>query len=280
MPEIPDLEGIRAYLNGRIVGAEVTRAETFIPVVIRTGATDFVASMTGNRFGEVLRRGKFLLFGLADDSVLVVNPMLTGRFEYVEPKTKRRAKTCFSLTLSTGMDLRYADQRVMGKVYLLPAGDIMKVPMFAEMGPDALEVSEDEFRARIRKHSGAIKNVLTNHKFVAGIGNAYSDEILFAARIDPFRKRNTLDDEDVGRLYRGMREVFDWAIPILKEHFSDHLEYEEWREHLKVHRKGVEGRERALPRSRDEGRCPRCGNAISQISPNDRITSWCRTCQQ
>ena len=85
--------------------------------------------------------------------------------------------------------------------------------MFAEMGPDALAVTEDEFRARIRKHSGAIKNILTNHKFVAGIGNAYSDEILFEARIDPFRKRTTMSDDDIGRLYRAMRTVFDRSNP-------------------------------------------------------------------
>jgi formamidopyrimidine-DNA glycosylase len=276
MPEIPDLEAIRAYLNERIVGVEVTQAEVFIPVVVRTGSADFIASMTGNRMGAVVRHGKFLLFGLADEQVLVINPMLTGRFEYVEPKAKRRAKTCFSLALSTGQQLRYADERVMGKVYLVHADDIAKVPMFAEMGPDALSVSEEEFRQRIRKFTGMTKNVLTNHRFVAGIGNAYSDEILFAARIDPFRKRSTLSDDEIGHLYRGMREVFDWANPILRDHFRDGLKYEEWRDHLKVHRKGVEG----LKTNKDEGRCPRCGASLSQISPNDRVTSWCRNCQR
>jgi formamidopyrimidine-DNA glycosylase len=194
----------------------------------------------------------------------------------VEPKTKKRAKTCFALTLDNGMQLRYADERVMGKVYLVHTDDLATVPMFAEMGPDALRVSEEEFRHRLRKFTGMIKNVLTNHKFIAGIGNAYSDEILFAARIDPFRKRNTLSDDDIGRLYRGMREVFDWAIPILGEHMRNELQYEEWREHLKVHRKGIEG----IKRDRDEGRCPRCGHQLSQISPNERITTWCRNCQQ
>jgi formamidopyrimidine-DNA glycosylase len=146
--------------------------------------------------------------------------------------------------------------------------------MWAEMGPDALEVSEDEFRMRIRKHTGAIKNILTNHKFIAGIGNAYSDEILFEARIDPFRKRTTLSDDDIGRLYRGMRTVYDWANPLLKEHFRDELDYHEWREHMKVHRKGAKA-----GADKDEGRCPRCGHHISEISPNERVTSWCRTCQ-
>src|SRR3954465_14961691 len=83
MPEIPDLEAIRAFLNERIVGVEITKAETYIPYIFRTPAVDVAAGLTGNRFGEVLRHGKFLLFGLADEQVLAINPMLTGRFQYV-----------------------------------------------------------------------------------------------------------------------------------------------------------------------------------------------------
>lgn len=274
MPEIPDLEAIRAFLNERIVGVEITKAEALIPYVVRSGAADFEATLTGNRFGEVLRRGKFLLFGLADERVLVINPMLAGRFQYVQPSARKKARTCIVLTLANGWQLRYSDRRVMGKIYVVPAEEIMTVPMFADMGPDALEVSEEEFRQRIRKHSGAIKNILTNHKFIAGIGNAYSDEILWEARIDPFRKRTTLSDEEIGALYKGLHKVMDRSIPILKEHFRDELDYEEWREHLKVHRKGGDGTKK------DEGRCPRCGSYITEISPNQRVTSWCRTCQK
>jgi formamidopyrimidine-DNA glycosylase len=275
MPEIPDLEAIRAFYNARIIGVEVTNVETVIPYLVRTGAADFEAGMVGNRFGECMRRGKFLLFHMNDGQIMVINPMLTGRFQYVEPKAKKAAKMCLMLTLANGMQLRYSDRRVMGKIYLVPEDRLDTIPMWAEMGPDALEVSEDEFRARIRKHPGAIKNVLTNHKFVCGIGNAYSDEILFEARIDPFRKRTTLSDEDIGRLYQAMKTVYAWAIPILQEHFHDALDYEEWREHMKVHRKG-----RREGADKDQGRCPRCGNHISEISPNDRVTSWCRTCQR
>lgn len=273
MPEIPDLEAIRGYLNARILGLEITRAETVIPVVVRTGAREFEAELTGNRIVDIRRYGKFLLFALHDDRVMVVNPMLTGRFQHVEASAKRKGKLCFLLTFGDGTQLRYADQRLMGKVYVVPADDVPKVPMFAEMGPDALDVTEQEFRARIRRHPGAIKNVLTNHKFIAGVGNAYSDEILFRARIDPFRKRSAMSDDEIGDLYVALRETMDWAIPILREHFSDELDYEEWREHLKVHRKGSRT-------NKDEGRCPRCGTHISEVAPNDRVTSWCRTCQK
>ena len=101
MPEIPDLEAIRGFLNERIVGVEVTKAEALIPHVVRSGAADFEAALTGNRFGEVLRRGKFLLFGLADGRVMVVNPMLAGRFQYLQPgdaSARRRASSCSSRT--------------------------------------------------------------------------------------------------------------------------------------------------------------------------------------
>jgi len=275
VPEIPDLEAIRAFLNERITGVEITDVETLIPYIFRTPRADLEATLTGNRFGTILRRGKFLLFPLADESVLAINPMLTGRFQYLDPSAKRRAKTCLIITFEDGKQLRYSDARLMGKIYLASdAGKVSSIPMFLEMGPDALEVSEEEFRTRIRKHSGAIKNILTNHKFIAGIGNAYSDEILFEARVQPFRKRTTLSDDEVGALYAGLRKVMDRSIPILREKFRDGLDYEEWREHLKVHRKGGDRKDK------DEGRCPRCGNYLTEIAPNQRVTTYCRNCQQ
>lgn len=275
MPEVPDLEAIRAFFNDRIVGKEITQADALIPYVIRTGAADFTATLTNNRFGEVLRQGKFLLFPLADERVMVINAMLTGRFSYTDAKTKRPAKTIFVLTLEDGKQVRYSDQMLMGKIYIVPVENVGTLPVLGEQGPDVLAISEEEFRARIKKHSGQIKNVLTNHKFVAGIGNAYSDEILFEARIDPFRKRTTLSDDDIGRLYAAIHKVFGRSIPILRERFRNELDYEEWRDHLKVHRKGA-----APGAPRDEGRCPRCGLHISEIAPNQRITSWCRNCQK
>jgi len=274
MPEIPDLEAIRAFLNERIVGVEITAAQALIPYMLRTPGADVEATLTGNRMGPILRRGKFLLFPLADESIMVINAMLKGRFQYVQPSQKKAAKTCMIITFANGWQLRYVDQMLMGKIYVLPSEQLMSVPTFAEMGPDALEVPEDEFRQRIRKHNGAIKNILTNYKFVAGIGNAYADEILFEARINPFRKRTEMTDKDIGALYSGIHKTMERSLPILRRHFSDELDYTEWREHLKVHRKGSVDKA-----NKDEGRCPRCGNHITEIAPNQRVTSYCRTCQ-
>jgi formamidopyrimidine-DNA glycosylase len=214
------------------------------------------------------RTGKFLLFRFADGSVLAVNPMLTGRFQYIEPKERQKPKTCAVVEFDSGMQLRYVDAQLMGKLYLVPSDGLDVIPQFADMGPDVLDpaLTEDVFRRRLRRHPGQVKNILTNHTFVAGIGNAYADEILFIAGVHPYRKRTRLSDEEICRLYRAIGQVMDWAIPILAEKMQAGLVYDEWRGHLRVHNRGGEP-------------CPACGTRISQITAGQRITSFCRKCQ-
>ncbi len=268
MPEVPDLEAIRKFFNKTISGRTIERVETFIPVPIRVPREEFIRLLTGDTLGDVHRHGKFLIFTLASGRVLVVNPMLTGRFSVAEPKTKRHARTCFLLGLDDGNELRYADQRLMGRVYLVPAEQLPTVPQFAEMGPDVLSpaLTEEVFADRLRKYTGQIKSVLVNHKFIAGVGNAYSDEILWEARLHPYKKRSTMTDEDVSRLYHATRDVVEWAEPLVAEKMKESLDYSEWRDHLRVHRRGGQP-------------CPRCGATISEITAGQRITGFCRTCQ-
>ena len=268
MPEVPDLEAIRKFLNRTVAGKTIEKVDTPIPVVIRVPRDEFVRLMTGDSLGEVHRHGKFLLFTLASGRVMVVNAMLTGRFSLADPAQKRHARTCFVLGLSGGKELRYADQRLMGRVYVATPETLESLPQFAEMGPDVLSpaLTEEIFRERLRKYTGQIKSVLVNHKFVAGIGNAYADEILWEARLHPYRKRSQMSDEETGALYRATRDVLSWAEPIVWEKMGESLDYKEWRDHLRVHRRGGEP-------------CPRCGSTISEITAGQRITSFCRQCQ-
>ncbi len=268
MPEVPDLEAIRKFFNKNIVGTTVQEVELNIPIVVRIPREDFVCLLTENTFGEVQRHGKFLLFTLASGHILVVNPMLTGRFSYVEQPARKQARTCFVLKLANGHELRYADQRVMGRIYVVEAGQLSTVPQFAEIGPDILspELTESVFRERIRRYTGQIKSILVNHKFVGGIGNAYSDEILWEAGIHPYRKRTQLSDQEIGKLYLASGTVLRWAEEIVAAKMTENLDYAEWRDHLKVHR-------------RDGLDCQRCGAKISEITAGNRITSFCRHCQ-
>lgn len=267
MPEIPDLECYARYLGERLPGRAITQVDISIPYVIRYPKDDFIAALRGDRFASVHRHGKFLLFGFESGRVMVVQAMLTGRYQWAAIGGKKKGRTIIVLDLDDGNSLRYHDLRVMGRIYLSDPEHILEVPHMAKLGPDimARDFTEDEFIARTKRYRGQIKSILINEEFVAGIGNAYSDEILWWAQIHPYRKRTELTDDDLGRLYRSAREVFEWATPIVWDSVKDNLDTKP-RDFLNVHRKGGDP-------------CPRCGATISEITAGQRITSFCRTCQ-
>lgn len=269
MPEIPDLEGYAAYFNKRLPGLHVTEAEAPIAWIVRAGREEFLERMKGQAFKPVHRHAKLLMFPFESGDFLVVHAMLTGRYQYVEPKHRRRSKTSWILHLDNGMDLRYFDERLMGRAFLLLEEEFAEhVPRWTEMGPDVMspDLDEDGFLAIMMKGRGMIKNIITNERMVAGIGNAYADEILFAAGLHPYRKRSTMSDDDVDRLYDAIGRVMAWATPIVAEQMRDELDYSERRDFLKIHRRGGE-------------QCPVCGTRISEITAGQRITNFCRTCQ-
>ena len=193
--------------------------------------------------------------------------MLAGRFWLLEDGRERvRARTGLRLEFTDGSELRYVDREMLGKLYLVPPDALDSIPGWSEMGPDAddPELTLDAFRRRIRRHPGALKPLLRNPRFVAGIGNAYSDEILWEARLAPFRRRSTLRDEEVDRLYEAMRRVLDDATLRLRSLVPPQIETQH-REFLKVHLRGGEP-------------CPRCGHELRQIGGSE-ATTFCRTCQ-
>ena len=268
MPELPDLEAIEEFLLAELVGTEVTGVEVVQAIPIRMPDPQaFAEALTSNTLRSVDRRGKFLLLGFESGHTLAINSMLTGRLQYTSPKERRRAKTCFVLNLSNGQQLRYFDDKLMGKIYLVPDGRVELIPRWEEMGPEALspEVTLDVFKQRLRRHPGQVKNILVNDTFLAGIGNAYADEILFAAGIYPYRKRTSLSEAEVAALYEAMHRVLDDASAIVASRMGEdiHLKI---RDFLQVHGKGGQP-------------CPQCGNTISQITANQRLTNYCRHCQ-
>ena len=267
MPEIPDLEAIRHYLMLRLDGLTVTHAEAPIPWLMRTGA-EGLGTLEGHRFGEIHRLGKFLLFFVDDGRLLVINPMLTGRFHWVEAGTKKPGSLGAVVAFDDGHELRYSDVRRMGRWYLVTPDTLHTIPQWPTLGPDALAITEDEFLARLKPRRGMIKPTLTNQEFMAGVGNAYSDEILWAAQLHPHRKRSTMDEADQRRLYASMRAVIEESIAVVDAtvQVEGLGKKEEWREHLKVHR-------------RAGNPCPRCGAEIKGQVRSGSETNYCVACQ-
>ncbi len=290
MPELPDLTILAEAFGAALVGRTITGTSASDPLVLRATPTEF-ATLVGDRLLDVRRRGKFLVLATDRASVWAA-PMLTGRFGMVGPDAARPRGSVvlrFGPRVGPGqalaaawtrgarwipapdadVELRYLDPTRMGKLYLVPVATPRSVPGTApaDLGPDAddPELTAVVFRTRIRRHPGELKGLLRNQAFVAGIGNAYSDEILWAARLNPFRRRSTLADEEVDALYAAVRETLAWSIEILRARVPPTFE-KQVRDHLKVHLRG------GLP-------CLRCGAVISQIGGRE-ATSYCRMCQR
>jgi formamidopyrimidine-DNA glycosylase len=290
VPELPDLAVVVDALHAALAGRPVISATAPGPLAVR-GTPDELQALVGQTLDAVGRRGKFVELALNRDRV-IVNAMLTGRFQLAAPGTKLPGKT--ALVLGFGpragrppgaarwtreaswlpaddapAEIRYRDPTQMGKVYLVPAGVERSIPGYdTSLGPDADEpaLSLEAWRERIRHHPGELKPLLRNQAFVAGIGNAYSDEILHAARLNPFRKRSSLAAEEVEELYRATRRTLADAVEVLRRRVPPAFETEV-RDFLAVHRKGGQP-------------CPRCGTRISEVSSRSEATSWCRGCQR
>lgn len=277
MPELPELEIVRDVLGKRVGGKTIERVELVQPgaaLVVRdlTGR-GFAKTLTGTTITGVSRRGKFIILELARlgaapgsdvlQSNLVINPKLTGRLQLASGEVKRYKKTAMVLTLDNAAELRYYDDKAMGQLYL--TDHVERVPEFEGMGPEPFDITRAQFRERLRQYRGEIKGVLTRGEFLAGIGNAYADEILWNARLHPYRKRTQLTAQEIDRLYDAMISTLRESIEILRAEMGENIHLEP-RDFFNVHMKTGEP-------------CPRCGTVISAITANQRITNFCRTCQ-
>ncbi|HET6845216.1 MAG TPA: DNA-formamidopyrimidine glycosylase family protein [Anaerolineales bacterium] len=270
MPELPELEVVREVLERRVVGHTVTRAALLPPggSIVARDLTHkgFEQTISGAQLLGVRRRGKFLVLALdsADSpTFLAINPKLTGRLQLSDAAEKRLPRTHLVLDLDDGRQLRYVDQKQMGQLYLTP--DPERVPEYAGMGPEPMEISLSDFRDALRPFRGEIKGILTRGTFVAGIGNAYADEILWAARLHPYRKRTQLSGAEVDQLHHAMRDTLLRATEQVRLEMQEQIHLKP-RDFLAVHMKTGQP-------------CPRCGTPISLVGANQRITNFCRTCQ-
>lgn len=269
MPELPELEIVCEVLNRRIAGkviSGISVAPKGGPIILRNLLEQAPGTaLLEESISSIRRRGKFLDFELSPSGIhMVINPKLTGRLRLSTPKQKAGGSSHLTLQFQDPpTELRYLDQKRMGQIYL--TRDLSKIPAFEDMGPDALEIEVDEFIQGVRSFRGEIKGILTRGKLVAGIGNAYADEILWEAKIHPFQRRASLSQEELERLYQSMRSVLKRGVEQVRSRMGDDIHLKP-RDFFTVHLRGDED-------------CPRCGTRISSITANQRITNFCRTCQ-
>src|SRR5450759_2717479 len=274
MPELPELEALRIRLAPRLEGRLITAA-TVNPKkghMLRYPVENFANELPARRILALVRRGKHLVFGTelgagGSSRWLVINPMLGGRFQMADASTPVPATEVFTIRLEGKQEMRYLDFRDMGRIYWVSDPET-EVPGWALLGPEADSVPEmgiGTFRKRLRRFRDELKDLLRNQEFLAGIGNAYSDEILFEARLLPLRRRASLKPADEQALYEAIPVVLKRAVGAILAN-PNYDESKQDRSFMSVHMKGGKT-------------CPRCGHRISQIGSNREPLNFCRGCQ-
>ena len=274
MPELPELEALRMRLAPRLDEKLITAA-TVNPKkahMLRYPVDNFALELPARRITSLTRRGKHMVFatelgGGGAPRWLVINPMLGGRFQMVDGQAPVPATEVFTIRLEGRQEMRYLDFRDMGRIYWV-ADLEQEVPGWAQLGPEADSVTEmglEAFRKRLRRFRDELKDLLRNQEFLAGVGNAYSDEILFEARLLPLRRRASLKPADEEALFAAIPVVLKRAVDAILAN-PNYDESKQDRSFMAVHMKGGKT-------------CPRCGHRISQLGSNREPLNFCRGCQ-
>ncbi len=281
MPELPEVEtvvrGLQVLLPGRRI-AEV-----------RLGKTDFIDDVAkleeilpGSRISSVRRHGKFIVLLLERAAAapapsqsapgrfhFIVHLGMTGRLTVFPPLRPSPPHTHVSISLDNDTELRFTDPRRFGRMLVLP--EQQSASVLGPLGTDPLEISAQEFRARLATKRARIKAVLLDQRVFRGMGNIYTDESLWRARIHPARLASALKHEEAARLYRAMQQVLRAAIRLGGSSISDYVNAEGQPGEFQIRHRVYQ---------REGKKCSRCGALIRRITVAGRSSYFCPRCQR
>ncbi|MCC3283274.1 MULTISPECIES: Fpg/Nei family DNA glycosylase [Arthrobacter] len=279
MPEMPEVQGLADFLRSKLLPVDappavVSDVEVLSFSVLKTAEVPLDALKDGP-VTAVGRRGKFLII-TAGGVHLVIHLAKAGWLRFsdaLKPGRLRPGKGAMALRVrfapqdpagdEPGFDLTEAGTKKSLAVYVVR--DVEEVPGIARLGPEAFDVDQETFAALVAGHRGQIKGLLRDQSVIAGVGNAYSDEILHAAHLSPFANASKLTPEEVERLYQAMGAVLESAIENASGRPAAELK-DSKRRALRVH-------------ARTGELCPVCGDTVREVSFADSSLQYCPTCQ-
>ncbi|ANW17059.1 Fpg/Nei family DNA glycosylase [Streptomyces clavuligerus] len=274
MPELPEVESLREFLDVHLTGETIARVLPLAISVLKTYDPP-LSAVEGRRVTAVARRGKWLdiTAGEGPDALhLVVHLARAGWLHWRDtfpaaPPRPGKGPLALRTVLASGggFDLTEAGTAKRLAVHLVR--EAAEVPGVARLGPDPLAegFDRDAFAALLAGERRRIKGALRDQGLIAGIGNAYSDEILHAARMSPFKPVRTLDEEEITRLYTALRTTLGEAVERSRGLAAGRLKAEK-KSGLRVHGRTGEP-------------CPVCGDTIREVSFSDSSLQYCPTCQ-
>lgn len=274
MPELPEVETIRRDLDRTAVGHVIERAEVLWEREIGfPSATEFAHDIRRRRIESTGRRAKYLLLHLSDGAVLLVHLKMTGQLLYVDASAPPNPHARVVLHLDRGKQLRFADMRKFGRMYLVTRDELPVFGKIAQLGPEPLTeaFTAPALKRLLARRAGRMKPLLMNQAFLAGMGNIYVDEALFRAGIHPLRQSNSLKLREIVRLHHAIRAVLNESIEHRGSSVDDYRDANGEKGyhhvHLRVYGRGAEP-------------CLTCGTAISKIVVGGRGTHFCQRCQR
>lgn len=278
MPELPEVEVVRRDLEREVVGKKIKSVDVNGMRSIRRYRQRklFTSALDGRKITAVSRRGKYLILKLDDGNALVVHLGMSGQL--LRAKSSREAvpkHTHVTITFTQGGQLRFVDPRTFGEMFVSPYDGLdQDVDELAHLGIDPLEsaMSWDYFGELVAQRHVKLKAALMDQKFLAGIGNIYSDEILFNAGLRWDRMSDSLSPEEVRRLYRALVETLQDAVKYRGSSLADEQYVDlfgkkgEYQLHHKVY-------------AREGEACKRCRHVIVRAKTGGRSTFFCDACQ-
>ena len=267
MPELPDILLYQRALAARIGGARLEHLRITSPFLLRT-ADPPVADVEGHRVEEVRRLGKRIVLAFDDDYFAVLHLMIAGRLHWKPPGVRIPGRSGLAAWDFSDGSLLLTEAATKHRASLHLLRGAAGLATFDRGGLDVLRATPEQFRAALTRESHTLKRALTDPRLLDGIGNAYSDEILHAARLSPLRLTGQLTSEEMDRLFQATRRTLDHWIERLRVEAGDGFpeKVTAFREGMAVH-----GRFRQP--------CPACGSPIQRIRYAENEVNYCATCQ-
>lgn len=267
MPELPDVVVYIEALKERVLGQTLERVLISSPFLLRT-AVPPISEIEGRRVEEIRRLGKRICFGFEDELWLVLHLMIAGRLHWYTDKTKaRKARGLAVFEFSNGsLTLTEAGTQRRASLNLVVGEEELQ-----KLNPGGVEIFEsdlNEFTVVLQLRNHTLKRALTDPRIFSGIGNAYSDEILFEAKLSPFAQTQKLSSEEIERLFAAVKSCLTTWVERLRQERGDKFpeKVTAFRAEMATHGKYKEP-------------CPRCGAKIQRIRYASNETNYCPNCQ-
>lgn len=273
MPEIAEVETVRNTLKNKILNKEIININVLYAKIIVSNLDEFEKVLLHNKFIDIKRRGKWLIFELQNNYYLLSHLRMEGKYFIKNDKEEIVKHEHVIFTFKDHTDLRYHDTRKFGRMILIPKEKLESIPAINKQGyePNSEFLTAKYLKTKLQKKNITIKTLLLDQTIISGLGNIYANEVLFRAKINPHKKGKDITLKEAERIVIATNEVISSAIKMggttIKSYTSSLGVTGMFQQELKVHK-------------RESQECYMCHSIIKREKLNGRSTYYCPKCQK